>query len=115
MGTFFYACCCPGCALASAAEKSVGLPWCSGFCFGNVCLIRNLARYQYRMNASICPGCECLDDIIFFCVPFSGLCFTVSLTFEANQKGNMSGGSKGYLVGYKQEKDKLTGVQPSQY
>lgn len=106
--TCLYAFFCRPCADGDALQKSVGLPWFLGCLFTSNCAARNIARYQYRMAPTICPGCECCADSIFFLVPFSGLCHTVSLTYEGNQKGNMSSGRKGYLVGYKQ----LTAVQP---
>jgi hypothetical protein len=44
--------CCCQCATATAADKTMGMPWCLGFCCTNMCLVRNLERYQYRISGN---------------------------------------------------------------
>lgn len=56
-GKFCYACCCLPCAIGNSLESSVGLPCIFGCLCGNICLARNLTRYQYRLS-----GSDCVDD-----------------------------------------------------
>jgi hypothetical protein len=73
--------CCMPCLTGELLEESMGMPWQLGCCFSNLCMARNLIRYQYRIKP---VGEECLDECfmpscvnscaslcLFPCLPFA--------------------------------------------
>ena len=64
-------CCCP-CAIGTTMSQSVDMPFWMGCCCVNICMARNVVRYQYRIG-----GDDCCDD---FCVPtmIAGLTYCLS-------------------------------------
>lgn len=55
-----YAACCLPCATGTILNRAIGLPFFFGCCCGNICLARNIVRYQYRI-----AGSDCWEDCIF--------------------------------------------------
>lgn len=65
-GNCMYAFCCPTCAIGSTMEKEVQMPFLLGCCCMSSCLMRNVTRYQYRING---------DDMVEDCLTPCGMGF----------------------------------------
>jgi hypothetical protein len=52
-----YATFCLPCAIGTSLNMSMGMPFYMGCCCANLCISRNLLRYQYRLD-----GQDCFDD-----------------------------------------------------
>lgn len=105
------------CEVAEIAQKGVGMPWWMAFCLLNPCSVRNLVRYQYRIQGNdlmeeLCAPCSyyggttCLTCCFAFlfcpCVSLA-LCptyvgFLNQLRAEVDTKG--SGEKERYLLGF---------------
>lgn len=62
-----YSFCCTPCISGTILNQSTGMPYYLGCCCSNICLTRNIMRYQYRIY-----GNDNQDELI---VPFSMFCF----------------------------------------
>jgi hypothetical protein len=121
--------CCMPCLTGELLEESMGMPWQLGCCFSNLCMARNLIRYQYRIkpvgdecfDECFMPSCvnscaslcllPCLPFAVCPCLPCAWCVYAgVPLTFgayvafyDATKRENERRApylGKGYLVGY---------------
>jgi len=58
-----YACFCMQCAIATTAQRTIGMPWCLAFCCVGPFSTRNLVRYHYRMSL-LSSKCEYAEECI---------------------------------------------------
>ena len=110
----FLATCCNPCAVGSAMETSMGMPWLMGCACVNPFLARNLMRYHWRMKGDdalemLTPLLCCTVDQVVFLDPYGiislygigSLIVTMQLLAEVDIRGGDSAmEAKRYLTGY---------------
>lgn len=61
-----YASFCTSCANGTILENTANIPFVLGCFCSNICLTRNIVRYQYRLRGSDC-GDDCLSPTLIVC------------------------------------------------
>lgn len=111
--------CCYPCVVGDIVDQTFQMPWMLGFCCVNLCLLRNIMRYQFRIKAiddfmedCAYPSMNCLYISAFLLVlPYFCPCYFTSCVLyisqiniqstESAKRTYTSRHKKAYLRGYK--------------